>query len=183
MRLVVFARLHSANDWGKCLEIGAETRAVDISDIVFRDCHVIHATGSVLDVLNVDYAVIHDVLYENIDVEYDDVMEEPLIQKRDNEIYVNRNPEYTPNLLDCWITYIHEYSAVGKGRGITRDISFKNIRLTGKHGVNVRFEGYDEQHLCSNITVENIYWNGTKVEVLPKDCFTINQYCENIQWK
>ena len=55
------------NDWGKCLEIGAETRGKEIFNILFEDCDVIHVNGSVLDCCNVDYPEVHDVEYRNIE--------------------------------------------------------------------------------------------------------------------
>ena len=50
------------NDWGKSLEIGAETRAEEIFDILFDSCHIIHACVNPLDCYNVDYADVHDVV-------------------------------------------------------------------------------------------------------------------------
>ena len=51
------------NDWGKALEIGAETKAEEIHNITFRNCDLIHLTGPALDCMNVDYADVHDVMY------------------------------------------------------------------------------------------------------------------------
>ena len=62
------------NDWGKCLEIGAETRAEEIFNITFENCDIIHVTGTPLDCCNVDYADVHDVVYKDISIEYDEVI-------------------------------------------------------------------------------------------------------------
>ena len=75
------------NDWGRCLEIGAETRAEEITDVLFEDCDVIHAMHDVLDVQNVDYADVHGVMYRNIRVELDEIIPEPKIQRSDAEKY------------------------------------------------------------------------------------------------
>ena len=171
------------NDWGKCLEIGAETRAEEITNIVFENCSIIHVTGSVLDCYNIDYADVHDVIYSNIDVEYDDIIMEASIQSNDDERYINNNPNYSPNLI-CVITdYHHEYSAGGVRRGKCHDIKFENIKLLGKYEPKCLFKGYDEEHKTKDIVIENIYWNGKLLEVIKKENFTLEEYTENIIYR
>ena len=62
------------NDWGRALEIGAETRAKEIRNVTFRDCDVIWHTDPPLDVQNCDTAFVHDITFDDIRVEYDDDM-------------------------------------------------------------------------------------------------------------
>lgn len=169
------------NDWNKCLEIGAECRAAEICDIIFRDCRVIHVNASVLDCNNVDYADVHDVTYENISVEYDDVIPPPVLQKKDSETYQNPDPDYAPNLLMILIEYHPEYSAGGTKRGKMRNFLFKNISLTGRQSPAFYFAGYDETHKCENIIIENLTWNGKKVTQLPENKFVIGKFCENVK--
>ena len=59
------------NDWGRGLELGAETCAPDMSGIVFEDCDIIHAVHVAMDSQNSDRAHVHDVRFENIRVELD----------------------------------------------------------------------------------------------------------------
>ena len=167
------------NDWGKCLEIGAETRAEEIFDVVFEDCDLIHVSGRPLDCCNVDYADVHDIFYRDIRVEYDDVLPALLIQLKDGEIYQNPNPEYAPNLISVKTAYHPEYSAGGTRRGRSRDIRFENIRLYGKHPPKCDFKGYDASHKTENITIENVYWNDLLLDEL-----SIEQeaYAENVRY-
>ena len=57
------------NDWGRALEIGAETYADTIKDIIFSNNHIIHFTTAAVDIQNSDRALIHDIKYENIHIE------------------------------------------------------------------------------------------------------------------
>ena len=102
------------NDWGKCLEIGAETRAEEICDVVFEDCNIIHVHGPVLDCFNVDYADVHDVTYRNINVEYDEVIPQGIYQYKDDEKYEDlvNNYDSAPPLISADVSYHFEYSAV-----------------------------------------------------------------------
>ena len=169
------------NDWNKCLEIGAECRAKEICNIVFKDCRVIHVNASVLDCNNVDYADVHDVTYENIIVEYDDEIPAPVLQRKDTEVYQNPDPDYAPNLLMMLIEHHHEYSAGGTRRGKMRNFLFKNVELIGRQSPAFYFAGYDEEHKCENIVIENLTWNGQKVTKLPADKFVIGAFCENVK--
>ena len=168
------------NDWGKALEIGAETRAEEMHDITFRNCDIIHTTGPVLDILNVDYAHVHNVSFQNINVEYDDENLSPLLQTKDGEEYINPDPEKIPLLIKAE-TYFHkEYSAGGTRRGKIDHITFENIHLFGKKPPKLKFAGYDEDHKTRDIVIRDLYHNGKKVDSLPEENFVLGDFTENI---
>lgn len=170
------------NDWGKCLEIGAETRAKEICNIVFEECNIIHVSGAALDCANVDYADVHDVIYRNINVEYDNVIPPSIIQKNDAEIYQNTNPNFNPTLI-CIVSEFHqEYSVGGTRRGINRNITFQNISLYGRHKPKMYFKGYDEAHKTKDILVENLYWNGKLLASFNDKDFILGEHTENIRY-
>lgn len=170
------------NDWGKALEIGAETRAEEICDIVFEDCDVIHVTGPVLDCMNVDYADVHDVVYRNIRVEYDEVIPQMVIQRKDDERYedMERDGEYAPPLMCVEVLFHPEYSAGGNRRGRNRRILFEDISLTGSQEPSVRIEGIDEEHGSREITIQRLTWNGAPVKELDERQLHIGKGCGEI---
>ncbi len=170
------------NDWGKCLEIGAETRAEEITNIHFLDCCIIHVTHRVLDINNVDYADVNNIRFENISVEYDDVIPEGKIQTRDDECYEITDKDYAPYLIAVETEFHHEYSAGGLRRGINRNITFKNIRLSGRQKPVMYFKGYDNEHKTKDITVENLYWNKRLLPQIPQEAFIVDEFTENIKY-
>ena len=171
------------NDWGKCLEIGAETRAEEISDVVFRNCDIIHQMGTVLDCMNVDYADVHDITYRDIRIEADEVIPAPLLQKKDSDCYVNTDPEYMPTTIGLSVVYHPEYSSGGARRGRNHDFTFQNIHVWGKHSPRVRATGYDETHKTENVTISELYWNGELVTTLDGNNWTIRDFTDNIVLK
>lgn len=170
------------NDWGKCLEIGAETRAKEIYNIVFENCDIIHVNSSVLDCHNVDYADVHDVVYENINIEYDNEIPKPMLQSNDDEIYQNEDPDYTPFIIYVLSEYHHEYSAGGVRRGINRSIKFRNINLYGRQKPRLYFKGSDSEHLTKDIVVENLYWNDELITSFDDEDFIIDEHTDNIRY-
>lgn len=148
------------NDWGICLEIGAETRAEEMYDIIFEDCDIIHVTSRVLDCCNVDYADVHDICYRNINIEYDDIVPMPLNQDTDTQKYEITNPDYIPAAIMGWVLYHHEYSIGASRRGKNRNLLFENIYLWGRQLPLFRFWGFDREHTCYDVTVRNFYANG-----------------------
>ncbi len=168
------------NDWGKCLEIGAETRAEEICDIVFDDCNIIHVTGSPLDCMNVDYADVHDVVYKNITVEYDDIIPAASIQKNDVHQYENYNLEYNPYIICVEVLYHHEYSAGGARRGKNRNIIFDNIRLFGKHRPKLYFRGYSDEYGVSDVMITGLYLNDKPINEDEYELYT-DEFCKNIE--
>lgn len=170
------------NDWGKCLEIGAETRAEKIYNVVFEDCDVIHVMNPVLDCANVDYADIFDITYRNINVEYDDTIPKHMIQRTDAQVYENLDPDYAPDLIKVYIEYHYEYSAGGTRRGKCHDIKFQNIHLYSRQKPRMTFKGYDENSAVENILVEDIYWNGKLLENLDEVVYNANEFTGNIHF-
>ena len=167
------------NDWGKCLEIGAETRAEEICDVIFENCDVIHLTGSVLDCMNVDYADVHDVTWRDIRIELDDVVPQSMIQNSDQDTFFQRDPDFVPPIICAQVLYHHEYSAGGDRRGRNRRLNFENISVFGRQNIVFAFEGYRDDAECSDIMIRNFTVNG---EPLREDGYTIklNKFCRNI---
>lgn len=169
------------NDWGKCLEIGAETKADDMSRIVFRNCDLIHLTGPVLDIFNVDHADIHDVTYENINVEYAKAYQKSQIQKNDDDVFDSTDaPGFLPTLMSASIVKHPEYSYGREKRGKIHDITFRNIRVTAPAMPPSHFFGYDEDHQTRDITIADLYLNGNKITSLAEANISMGDFTENI---
>ena len=87
------------NDWGRALEIGAETSTPEIADVVFRDCDIIRTDYIAMDIQHGHRANVHDIRFENIRVEADDFNLRPVIQKTRDEKYVtDPKDDYRPYL-------------------------------------------------------------------------------------
>ena len=180
----VFKNVHVSNcviwnDWGKSLEIGAETRAEEIFDILFDSCHIIHACVNPLDCYNVDYADVHDVVYKNVSIEFDKIMPRPIIQKNDSDVYCHNDPEYTPFTICVEVSFHEEYSGGGKRRGKNRRITFENIRLYDDRKPKFRFIGHSSESGVSDITVKDFYLGGRKLTFADVDVEQ-NEFCSNI---
>ena len=134
--------------FGNALEIGYETRCDEISDVVFRNCEIVHCeyegnqSGGVLTIHNADRAYVHDIRYENIRIE--DAQEKFIDIK----------------------TLDSKYSR-DRTRGKISDIYFKNIEITdGAFPVSI-VRGFEMKHEVSrphDIYFENIVIHGRKIE-------------------
>jgi len=171
------------NDWGKSLHIGVDLCAKEIKNCIFRNCDIIHATSSMLDVSNVDYAEVFDILYENIRVEYDSVTQPPKIQESDKDEYVF-NPEstYMPELFAIYIVKT-QYSFGGTKRGKIYNIKFKDISITAPKMPPSGINGYSSEFSVDGVTFENISLNGKKITFLDDMNIKINDYAKNISLK
>lgn len=171
------------NDWGKCLEIGAETRAEEICNVTFRSCDIIHVHGAPLDCCNVDYADVHDITYENINVEYDDVIPPGKLQRNDREVYTNDDLDYSPNLFAAEVFFHPEYSTSGTRRGKNRSLTVRNINLhAGRHTPKIYLSGYDGTHMTESIDISDIYVNGKRVESADEINMVIKDNVKNVKF-
>jgi len=152
------------NDWGRCLEIGAETRAEEICNITFRDCDIVFLQDCGCDVQNVDDALVHDVVFEDIRIETFPV-QVPVIQTSDDQIFTD-DPNVTNDVKACsCIAYQHaEYTSSKDARhGVNRDITFRNIAITGTVMPQCFFYGFGPDFVSGPARMENVTFNGKKI--------------------
>lgn len=150
-------------DWGHALEIGYETCAPEIKNIIYRNCFVLRTSFDFLNIGCVDYAEIHDVVYENIKLEFTGDEQKPYYQKTDGEDYAEAPS--VPELIGAGIFHHFEYS-VGNKFGRIHHILYKDLEVVGAKEVKIRFCGADETHKVEQVTIENLRVNGKKIESL-----------------
>ena len=137
-------------EFGNTLEIGYETRCDEISDIIFKNCDIVHCqyegnqSGGVLTIHNADRAEVHDIYYENIRIE--DAQEKFIDIK----------------------TLDSKYSK-DRERGTIHDIYFKNIEIVdGVFPVSI-IRGYEmKNEICRphGFYFENIVVHDKKIETV-----------------
>ena len=87
VRNVRFHRCVVWCDWGRAMEIGAETCAPEIADIVFEDCDIVRTTHISMDIQHGDRAAIRNIRFESIRVEIDEWNPRPRMQSSPEEKY------------------------------------------------------------------------------------------------
>jgi hypothetical protein len=169
------------NDWGRALEIGAETSAPEFADIVFRDCDIIRTTHIAMDIQHGDRAYIHDVRFENIRVEGDDFAPRPKLQEtRDEEYVLDPNDDYCP-YLSVIIIRPTPYTK-DEGSGIVRDVVFNDITVTGKLFPPSSFRGLDEAHTVQGVTIDGLYVNGQLCASAGEARLAHNEYVSDVRF-
>lgn len=152
--------------WGKTCEIGLASACREIKNVVFRNCDLIHNCHNCISISNGQWAHVHDVCYENINVEYSADNQVSVYQQSDEQIYEPGDKVQMPNLI-----YISDSRRNWQGhkseddpRCRITDVKFKNIRVTMDPGTGKKpVIRIDRCMTCSdirNITVKDLYVNG-----------------------
>ena len=175
-------------DWGRACEIGLETSCNEYSDIVFRNCDIVRAGDFACDVQNGDWAEVHDVLFENINVEYNRFDTPSVMQTGENQKYDAKdkvavpilfavvNPRFRELYYDSLFKNLDEPMPVPTGTGYRQacchDITLRNVnvyydedipRTDGKYSVPILVREYVEGVHFYNLKVENVKINGRKL--------------------
>lgn len=151
-------------DWGRALEIGAETSADEYYNIVFEDCDVIHAAFSMLDIQNGDRAYVHDVKFENVRCEFTKYQQQDILQTDMTVPYSDPKPAYQPRLI-----YIHGYTGQWTRDGIagkTSDVLFRDIIAYSDDGTTepeIDICGYSEGHGVDRVTFDGLFADGKRL--------------------
>ncbi|MBE6637024.1 MAG: hypothetical protein E7618_04395 [Ruminococcaceae bacterium] len=169
-------------DWGRALEIGAETCADEYYNILFEDCDIIHSTYAICDIQNGDRAYVHDLVFRNIYCEYSKYQQPDQLQTDDNVPYNPNAAVSHPRLINI-TGYTGQWSTDGIA-GRTDTILFENIVCYADEGIPgpvIQMSGYSSEHKTSNITIDGVFWNGKRLSMI--DCrFMAWQYVENINF-
>ena len=167
------------NDWGRALEIGAETVSDRISDIFFEDCDIIHATDVALDVQNCDRGRCANIVFRNIRVELDDDVGPMAMQTAPGQTYAPKpDPRDRPRLIVLEIG--KGYASYDAGRGHIENIRFENIEVTAPQIPPSRLSGYDETHAVDGVTVNNLRINGQLATTLKESGLTLNEFVRGV---
>ena len=165
----VFERCVAWNDWGKAFEVGVECRADHLRRLTFRDCDCIHAVGWVMDVSNVDYGRVSEVLFDNIRVERDDPMPATQLQKTDESPFdPKKGLDGPPRLFLASVHFHHEYSKENGGKwsggGFIDGVTVRNVDVTtdGRRQL-VRTSAIDATHRPENVVFEDLTVDGKPV--------------------
>ena len=171
-------------DWGRTLELGAISQASEIRNIHYKNLDLIHNMHGAMSLQNRVFADAHDVLYEDIRVEYDKNCLEPKYQSSDDSVYTGK-AGYMPPLFHAWIPPLPRVEGTGR-YGKNHDITLKNINILVDDGLGkppVKISGKDENHKTWNIFFEDIYINGKKVNDLSELDTEIGPFAEKVYIK
>ncbi len=142
-------------DWGRAMEIGAETSAPEIKNIRFENSDVIRTTHKAMDIQHGDRAQISDVVFSDIRVEFDAKIPTPIYQNSDEQVYdPDANPTFCPDL--GFIIILKTIYSVDGTNGAVDGVRFENIRVFGERQPRFVFLGLDPEHSVKNATVENV---------------------------
>ncbi|MCL2813389.1 MAG: glycosyl hydrolase family 28 protein [Oscillospiraceae bacterium] len=171
-------------DWGRGLEIGAETCADEFRNIIFADCDLIHNAHIAMDIQNSGYAHVHKVHFENIRVEYSRHCYPPVYQNFREMEYKPETKTHLPPLMVAELhSYYHDILVPGHVHGKNSDIEFDGIYVTSDHGLPVPesvFGGISEQNDTSGIRIKNLFFNGKKLDSLELANVRIEKWASDI---
>lgn len=160
-------------DWGKAMEVGAETCAPFMNNISFRDCYIIHGSAIMMDVYHGDRAEISDITFENINIEYTGEENFPIIQSHPDEVYQNTDWKCVPPFfkIGVGVTMWSTDNYVGN----MRNIRVSNINISTDNDIKpaAEIQIADEKVKIENIVVEKIYLNNCKYDFEGNDAFKL----------
>ena len=169
-------------DWGRALEIGAETNAPAFYNISFSDCDVIHGSTMQLDIQHHNRAEIHHVVFENIRAEYTQYQQSDVHQQSEEQEYRSSVPAQQPILMNVALYDMGLFSKDGK-HGCVHDVLFKDIYVLTDAPLPMPvsiFAGLDEAHSVKGMRVEGLYFNGERVTECEKANFVIGAHAYDI---
>lgn len=175
---ILFERCVVWNDWGRALEIGAETASPEISQVTFRDCDVVRTAEIAMDVQHGDRAAIHDVTFERIRLEVDDVNYTPQIQNGRDATYTGQ-PGHRPHFLILVI--LRGAWSTDQERGTMRNIVVRDCSTTGSLLPPSSLSGFDETHDIKGVTISNMQINGKVATTLEEAAIHVGQFVSDVR--
>jgi hypothetical protein len=181
VRNVRFRRCVVWCDWGRAMEIGAETCAPEIADITFEDCDIVRTTHIAMDIQHGDRAKIRDIRFIDVRVEIDERNPRPQMQQKQGDVYQDApQGDYCPTLMVIVIRK-NNYSKddqLGSASGIT----FKNITVLGTREPASWFRGFDEESKVTGVTIENLRFGGQAIQNAEKAHLNVGPHVHQVEF-
>lgn len=166
------------NDWGRALEIGAETCAPEMTDIEFIDCDIVHTVHIALDIQHGDRAAIRHVRFRDIRVETDGENLPPRLQRSPDDRYAPAPGDtYLPRLIIIHINGTN-YSQ-DQERGTVRDVEFRDIAVLGTQLTPSALRGFDAEHDVADVLVANLTHNGQPLVSFAEAKITVGPFVQD----
>lgn len=149
-------------DWGRAMEIGAETSAPEFTNILFDDCDIIRTTGIALDIQHYDEATVNDIRFENIRVEFDDWIPRQVFQSKKDQKYIyDKSDKYCSELMVIVLPAWRAPWSTDK-HGKARNILFKNITVYANRTPPSSFSGFSREFNVEGVRIENVRFANDK---------------------
>ncbi len=129
-------------DWGKTCEIGIETACRAYDDITFKNCDILRAGNTAMDIQNGDCAAVSNVLFEDIRVEYNAFDTDARYQSRDDQLYDGEGTIQIPALISimnfrfrapatvaAWGTPADYVDLTGVAQASVKNVTCRRIRV------------------------------------------------------
>ncbi len=169
-------------DWGRPLEVGAETQADEIHHISFVDCDLIHnICGCIMSVQNSDRALCRDIVYRDIRVELDDEPRRSVIIQDRCDSYEKPYDGFLPTLFK--LANAVGYVSADEERGCIEDVRFEDIAVTAPQMPKSRLDGFDTEHQVQRVHIRNLTLNGQPVTDLKSAGVQMNEFTNDITIK
>lgn len=173
-------------DWGRGLEIGAETNADEYRNIIFKNVDVIHGSWLHLDIQHHNDAYIHDILFDDIRVEYTKYQQPLKFQASDDQTYEEAPVTFDqPALLGAFFFSMGLFGPGHTGQKIER-IVFRNIKVLSDEEIpmpRIGFEGLDNVNRVENVVIENLTRNGIPIKTKKEANLHANEFTFDIALK
>ncbi len=153
-------------DWGRALEIGAETNAAEYANLLFRNCDVLHGTWLQLDVQHHNDASIHDVTFDDIRCEYTRHQLPLKMQDSLQQTYEEASAIFPqPALLGAFFYDMGLFGAP-HGHEKMQRLRFTNIQVLCDEEVPMppcQFKGMNEENAICDVVLDGIWRNGVRL--------------------
>ena len=153
-------------DWGRAMEIGAETSAPSFNGVRFQNIDVIHGDSVMMDIQHGDRANIFNISFEDIRCEYQTPWQRGVMQSAPDEVYVNPDEAVMPVLAA--IQTVYSAYTQDSQTGSIYNVSYKNIQVftdDGRMPPSV-FRANVEGTEIVGVDIEEVYLNGKRLDTV-----------------
>lgn len=167
-------------DWGHALEIGAETCAPYIRNIVYRGIDIVRTSFVAMSILHGDGAPVRDILYEDIRLNIDPHTPSPVFQTSRGEVYEDAGG-FVPMLFEAIINKDMLWAQDALA-GDVEGVTYRNISVTGPEPTSL-VKGLDAEHRIRGLVVENLRFNGEPVRDAVRAGIDIEQHADPVTFR